>query len=158
MPSLRIAYFVLPKHLLQAYRRTFPYYSSTVPRLDQHVLAQFMQDGHFSKHLNRMRKLYRKKLEKLTRALDDYKPTVLISGEQAGMHIVLTVDSQLTDLQLVELAKQADIRVYALSEYHQTAENIYSKPQVLIGFGGFVETAIESAVEALMNAWNIKKP
>jgi GntR family transcriptional regulator/MocR family aminotransferase len=158
MPSLRIAYFVLPKHLLQAYRRTFPYYSSTVPRLDQHVLAQFMQDGHFSKHLNRMRKLYRKKLEKLTRALDDYKPTVLISGEQAGMHIVLTVDSQLTDLQLVELAKQADIRVYALSEYHQTAENIYSKPQVLIGFGGFVEAAIEPAVEALMNAWNIKKP
>ena len=158
MPSLRIAYFVLPKHLLQAYRRTFPYYSSTVPRLDQHVLAQFMQDGHFSKHLNRMRKLYRKKLEKLTRALDDYKPTVLISGEQAGMHIVLTVDSQSTDLQLVELAKQADIRVYALSEYHQTSENIYSKPQLLIGFGGFVEAALEPAVEALMNAWNIKKP
>ena len=82
-----------------------------------------MQDGHFSKHLNRMRKLYRKKLEKLTRALDDYKPTVLISGEQAGMHIVLTVDSESTDRELVEMAKQADIRVYALSEYHQTAEN-----------------------------------
>lgn len=158
MPSLRIAYFVLPKHLLQAYQRTFPYYSSTVPRLDQHVLAQFMQDGHFSKHLNRMRKLYRKKLEKLTRALDDYKPTVLISGEQAGMHIVLTIDSESTDHELVELAKLADIRVYALSEYHQAIKSIYSKPQVLIGFGGFVEAEIEPAIEALMNAWNIKKP
>jgi GntR family transcriptional regulator/MocR family aminotransferase len=158
MPSLRIAYFVLPMHLLQAYRLTFPYYSSTVPRLDQHVLAQFMRDGHFSKHLNRMRKLYRKKLEKLTSALDAYGPTVLISGEQAGMHVVLTIDSQSTDSELVELAKQADIRVYGLSDYYQTTEKIISKPQVLIGFGGFIEEAIEPAVEALMNAWNIKKP
>ncbi|MGE6490051.1 PLP-dependent aminotransferase family protein [Paenisporosarcina sp. NPDC076898] len=157
MPSLRIAYFVLPMHLLQAYRVTFPYYSSTVPRLDQHVLAQFMRDGHFSKHLNRMRKLYRKKLEKLTQALDEYRPTVHISGEQAGMHIVLTVDSESTDRELVELAKQQDIRVYALSDYHQPTQSIPSRPQVLIGFGGFEEEAIEPAVEALMNAWHIKK-
>mgnify|MGYP003466118718 FL=1 len=40
----------------------------------------------------------------------------------------------------------------------QSAETIYSKPQLLIGFGGFVEEEIEPAVEALMNAWNIKKP
>jgi len=158
MPSLRIAYFVLPMHLLQEYRRIFPYYSSTVPRLDQHVLAQFMQEGHFSKHLNRMRKLYRKKLEKLTRAFEAYGPTVLISGEQAGMHIVLTIDSKSTDHELVKLAKLADIRVYALSEYYQTNENTSCKPQVVIGFGGFLEGEIEHAVEALMTAWNIKKP
>jgi len=157
MPSLRIAYFVLPMHLLQAYRETFPYYSSTVPRLDQHVLAQFMRDGHFSKHLNRMRKLYRKKLEKLTQALDEFKPTVHISGEQAGMHIVLTVDSESTDRELVELAKQQDIRVYALSDYHQPTLSSPSRPQVLIGFGGFKEETIEPAIEALMNAWHIKK-
>lgn len=158
MPSLRIAYFVLPKHLLTEYHRTFPYYSSTVPRLDQHVLAQFMRDGHFSKHLNRMRKLYRKKLEKLTQALDDYKPTVLISGEQAGMHIVLTIESQLDDRELVELAKQADIRVYALSEYSQGVIAKGQKPQILVGFGGFPEDEIEPAIKNLMDAWNIKKP
>jgi len=158
MPSLRIAYFVLPMHLLQDYRRTFPYYSSTVPRLDQHVLAQFMGDGHFAKHLNRMRKLYRKKLEKLTSSLSAYAPVVLISGEQAGMHIVLTIDSPSADVELVQQAKQADIRVYALSEYHHATKNVYAKPQVLVGFGGFQEDSIEPAVEALMTAWNIKKP
>ncbi len=156
MPSLRIAYFVLPMHLLQAYRRTFLYYSSTVPRLDQHVLSQFMRDGHFSKHLNRMRKLYRKKLEKLTQSLSYYEPDVLISGEQAGMHIVLTIQSPLTDHELVALAKKADIRVYALTEYYLTIEKSSKKPQILVGFGEFSEDAIEPAVEALMTAWNIK--
>ena len=117
-----------------------------------------MRDGHFSKHLNRMRKLYRKKLEKLTTTLQAYAPIVQISGEQAGMHIVLTIDCQSTDLALVEQAKLADIRVYALSEYRQTPQNISAKPQVLVGFGGFQEEAIEPAVKALMNVWNIKKP
>src|SRR5690606_8292138 len=54
MPSLRVAYFVLPKSLLSKYNKTFTYYSSTVPRFDQHILAKFMKDGHFAKHLNRM--------------------------------------------------------------------------------------------------------
>lgn len=157
MPSLRMAFFVLPMHLLQAYRKTFPYYSSTVPRLDQHVLSQFMKAGHFSKHLNRMRKLYRKKLEKLTSCLAQYAPLVQISGEQAGMHIVLTIELEKTDKELVDLAKKEGIRVYARSEYMMTAESFLKKPQILLGFGGFSEHEIVVAVEALMHAWKIRK-
>lgn len=157
MPSLRMAYLVLPVHMLLEYRKTFPYYSSTVPRLDQHVLAQFMKAGQFSKHLNRMRKLYRKKLEKLTTTLAKYAPLVQISGEQAGMHIVLTIDLKKTDIELVELAKQQGIRVYARSEYMLTDDGSSSKPQILLGFGGFSEQEIEVAIEALMKAWDISK-
>lgn len=156
MPSLRMAYLVLPLHVLQEYRKSFPYYSSTVPRLDQHVLYEFMKAGQFSKHLNRMRKLYRKKLEKLTTTLGKYKPLVQISGEQAGMHIVLTIDLEKTDLELVDLAKQQGIRIYARSEYMLTDVNYVGKPQILLGFGGFSEQEIEKAIEALMDAWHIK--
>lgn len=158
MPSLRMAYLVLPMHVLQAYRKTFSYYSSTVPRLDQHILAEFMKAGQFSKHLNRMRKLYRKKLEKLTSSLARYAPLVKIFGEQAGMHIVLTIDLEKTDEELVVLAKSKGIRVYARSEYMIGNENSSIKPQILLGFGGFAEREIEGAIEDLMNAWNIKKP
>lgn len=157
MPSLRMAYLVLPMHMLHEYRKTFPYFSSTVPRLDQHVLSQFMKAGQFSKHLNRMRKLYRKKLEKLTTTLAKYAPLVQISGEQAGMHIVLTIDLKKTDIELVELAKQQGIRVYARSEYMLTNDSSSNNPQILLGFGGFSEQEIEAAIEALMKAWDIRK-
>lgn len=156
MPSLRMAYLVLPMHVLHAYRKAFPYYSSTVPRLDQHILSKFMKAGQFSKHLNRMRKLYRKKLEKLTSSLAKYAPLVQISGEQAGMHIVLTIDLEKTDIELVNLAKLKGIRVYARSEYMMTDDSSPKKPQILLGFGGFAEQEIEGAIEALMYAWNIK--
>ena len=69
MPSLRIAYMVLPPILLNRYEKAFIHYSATVPRLDQHILARFMADGHFSRHLNRMRKIYKRKLQVLTEAL-----------------------------------------------------------------------------------------
>ncbi|CAM5654036.1 GntR family transcriptional regulator OS=Lysinibacillus sphaericus OX=1421 GN=LS41612_00065 PE=3 SV=1 [Lysinibacillus sphaericus] len=98
MPSLRVAYFVLPPKLLATYNDVFNYYSSTVPRFDQHIVANFMRDGHFSKHLNRMRKVYRKKHEKLTTILENYSNQIKITGEQAGMHILLNVQHELSEL------------------------------------------------------------
>lgn len=154
MPSLRIAYMVLPKSLLAAYRQTFLHYSSSVPRFDQQVVARFMQDGHFARHLNRMRKLYQKKLEKLTSLLQLYAPTVKISGEQAGMHIVLTIETEQTEKDLIHLAKQADIRVFGLQSY-DVRERAVSPPQIILGFGSLSEKEIEQGIDRLMACWKI---
>ena len=91
MPSLRIAYMVLPDVLLKRYKDAFIHYASTVPRLDQHILARFMADGQFSRHLNRMRTIYRRKLQTLIEAILPYTPHISYSGEEAGMHIIITV-------------------------------------------------------------------
>ncbi|TWT23886.1 PLP-dependent aminotransferase family protein [Planomicrobium sp. CPCC 101110] len=154
MPSLRIAYMVLPKRLLRAYQQTFLHYSSSVPRLDQQVVARFMKDGHFARHLNRMRKLYQKKLEKLTSSLFLYAPAVKIFGEQAGMHIVLTVETAHSEKELIELAKQANIRVFGLQSYDVHEQDI-SPPRIILGFGGLSEKEIEQGVERLMACWKI---
>ena len=155
MPSLRIAYMVLPKGLLRAYRQTFFHYSSSVPRLDQQLVAHFMKEGHFSRHLNRMRKLYRKKLEKLTASLDLFAPAVKISGEQAGMHIVLTVQTPFSEQQLVERAKQAGIRVFGLQSYNVSAK-ADAPPKIVIGFGGLSEEQIQQGIPRMMASWEIK--
>ena len=156
MPSLRIAYMVLPKTLLHEYNKTFLHYSSSVPRLEQQIVAQFMKEGHFSRHLNRMRKLYKKKLEKLTASLAPFAPAVKISGEQAGMHVVLTVKSELTEKQLIERAKAADIRVFGLHSY-DVEKSESPSPRIVIGFGGLSELQIEQGIHKLMASWEIGK-
>lgn len=156
MPSLRLAYMVLPKHLLAAYQQTFKHYSSSVPRIDQQIIAEFMKEGHFSRHLNRMRKLYKKKLEQLTTVLALYSPLVKVSGEQAGMHIVLTVQTAFTEKELIEHAKQAGIRVFGLESYDVLAAT-QSPPKIVLGFGGLSEEEIEQGVSKLMRCWEIKK-
>lgn len=155
MPSLRIAYFVLPKKLLSRYHDLFTYYSCTVPRFEQIMLAQFMADGHFSKHLNRMRKIYRKKLERLTAVLSRYE-AVTMAGEQAGMHVSLTINHPQNAQQLSIIAKKHHIRISPLSQYMLTNTDD-DQHQLLLGFGGLAEQQIEHAIETLFDVWGIQK-
>lgn len=156
MPSLRVAYFVLPKPLLKKYYETSNYYAATVPRFDQHILASFMRDGHFSKHLNRMRKLYHKKHDLLTNIIEKYYPSISISGEQAGMHILISVPHALNEHQLKHLANEQQIGVYPLSDYMLTPLQ-KTTPQFLLGFGGIPLEKLEPAIHQLMAIWNISK-
>lgn len=156
MPSLRIAYFVLPPKLVEVYNQAFNYYTSTVPRFEQHILAQFMRDGHFAKHLNRMRKIYRKKLEKLTMALEPFSPTVKISGEQAGMHIVLTISHTKSAAELKDLAQEKGIRIIPIQEYMMDPILNGKPTQFLLGFGGIKDEEINQSVQQLMEAWEIR--
>ncbi|MFY3791603.1 PLP-dependent aminotransferase family protein [Ureibacillus sp. MALMAid1270] len=156
MPSLRVAYFVLPKSLLSTYHNTFTYYTSTVPRFDQHILANFMKDGHFAKHLNRMRKLYKKKHEHMTEVIERHYPTLSISGEYAGMNIVLSVPHDLSEQQLKEKASNHGIGVYPISDY-MISPIEYNVPQFLLGFGGLNFDGIENAIHKLMSIWGVKR-
>ena len=155
MPSLRIAYMVLPSVLLEKYEKAFIHYSSTVPRLDQHTLARFMEDGHFARHLNRMRKVYRRKLQLLTDSLQAYAPKISYSGDEAGMHILISVHTDDDEDTLTERAVNKGIRVYGLNEYRKVANK--QQPSFLIGFGGLEDAQIPEAVRLLMEAWTIEK-
>ncbi|WP_179393633.1 PLP-dependent aminotransferase family protein [Sporosarcina sp. JAI121] len=155
MPSLRIAYMVLPPLLLNRYEKAFIHYSATVPRLDQHILARFMAGGHFSRHLNRMRKIYRRRLQVLTEELLSYAPYVSFSGDEAGMHIILTIHTERDESSLTEAARKAGIRVYGLNAYRTVP--MAGEPSFLLGFGGLSTHAIKQVVGDLMDAWTIKK-
>ena len=156
MPSLRVAYFVLPPALLTSYQEIFSYYSATVPRFDQHILANFMKEGHFSKHLNRMRKIYRKKHDKLTHTLAGFYPSISIRGDHAGMHILISVPLDKSEHELKQLANENGIAIYPVSDYLLKPIE-YDQPTFLLGFGGITQEGIEPAIHKLMNCWGIKK-
>ncbi|PIC62730.1 GntR family transcriptional regulator [Sporosarcina sp. P13] len=155
MPSMRIAYMVLPPQLLEVYRQAFIPFSSSVPRIDQHILARFMADGQFSRHLNRMRKIYRRKMQILTDIIKPYEPIITFSGDEAGMHILLHVHTERTEKELLELALDAGIKLRGLNTYRVI--HVHSVPSFLIGFGGLSEDEIRMGVNKLLHVWNIKK-
>lgn len=155
MPSLRIAYMVLPNVLLLKYQNAFIHYASTVPRLDQHILARFMKDGHFSRHLNKMRTTYRRKLQIVLDTLAPYAPIIAVSGEEAGMHIMIRVQTDKSESQLAQAAENIGIRIYGLNKYR--TERIDGPPSFLIGFGGLSAETITTGIDKLMHIWDIKK-
>lgn len=155
MPSLRIGYMVLPPPLLNRYRERYRHFTCSVPRFEQHTLAAFMATGDFEKHLNRMRKTYRRKLEIIIAAFKPYEPTVSITGASAGLHVVLSVRTSETSGKLKRLAENSNIRINAMTDYR--IESSDTMPQFLFGFAALSEETLPAAVSALMSCWNIEK-
>lgn len=91
-PAIRVSYMILPRELLAAYRENGALFASTVPRIDQAILDEFIRGGYYERYLNRMRSRYHAKHDLL---LEHLEPLMRggryrISGIGAGLHLVLS--------------------------------------------------------------------
>lgn len=155
MPSIRISYMVLPRHLLKQYKEKLSFYHSpSVSRIDQHILAQFLKEGDFERHLNRMRKLYRRKLEKVIELLKPYEDKLSIIGEHSGLHIVLVVNNGMSEDELVKKASEAHMKIYPISTYSLEKKS-ESPSKIILGFAGIHEDELEDAVQMLLKCWRL---
>ena len=154
-PAIRVSFMVLPPKLAERYERRCSVFSSTVSRIDQTVLNDFIREGAFERHLNRMRKVYKEKQEVL---LEEIKPLLqdfVLSGENAGLHVLLTDRRGRSERMLREAAEAVGVRVYGISEAfvekekHQTG----SAATLLIGFGGLTKAQIREGAALLQKAW-----
>ena len=117
-PALRLGYMVLPARLHDRVTGAMRLRGATQPGMAQTVVARFMADGHFSKHLRRMRTLYRARRQALTDALEAMFPTMLtITPRDGGMQIVARLPPNIRDTDLVARAALAGITIQALSQF-----------------------------------------
>lgn len=154
-PAIRVSFMVLPPKLMECYERRCSVFSSTVSRIDQAVLNDFIQEGAFERHLNRMRKVYKEKQELL---LEEIKPLLrdfILSGENAGLHILLTDKRGRSERALREAAMKEGVRVYGISEafVEEKEEGDRMPATVMIGFGGLSKEQIRAGAELLRKAW-----
>lgn len=150
-PAIRISFMVLPDSLLERYNRDCSFYSCTVSRIDQSILNEFIGEGYFERHLNKMRKIYRAKHELLLECLKPLEKTFSISGENAGLHLLLTSKTGRAEKELVQRAAEQGVRIYGLSE--SMVEDASDSATVLLGFGGLTGGEIEEGVRRLTRAW-----
>ena len=113
-PAIRLSYMVLPKSLLDVYRTNVNFINSTVSKVDQMIVQHFIEDGYYERHLNKTRALYKNRHDVLIDALKPLADICAISGEHAGVHILLTFEKRWNENELIERAKKEDIRVYGL--------------------------------------------
>ncbi|MBU9728929.1 MocR-like pyridoxine biosynthesis transcription factor PdxR [Diplocloster modestus] len=156
-PAIRISYMVLPPALCRLYERTAMLFSSTVSRIDQRTLEVFIREGHFERHLNRMRTAYKGKHDLLVEHLKELKAVCSISGEQAGVHLLARFEDGRTEKELIDAAREHRIKVYGLSENivrHHEREDAGSQPAgIILGYAALSEEQICRATDILNAAW-----
>ncbi|MCD7715411.1 MAG: PLP-dependent aminotransferase family protein [Lachnospiraceae bacterium] len=180
-PSIRVSYMVLPQRLMPLYQSRARNISSTVSRVDQMLIAGFLNQGYYERHLNRMRAVYRSRHDALLEELRAFRSICRVSGENAGVHLLLTFTNGMTEEEAVRRAAEQGVRVYGLSGYYvrQPGEAVSSSagislitsdvscvntdpcdvkcalPQntVLLGFANLTEQEIHEAAGRLRKAW-----
>lgn len=155
-PSMRISYMVLPEVLLKRYQGLSDGIGSAVSTLEQKMIAGFINDGHYEKHLNRMRKVYKEKHLFLNRALSNLGKKIEISGEKAGHHLLVHLKTAMDEGQMVKSARDQGVMVYPVSTYFIKAIPEKYKSTVLLGYGALSEGQIEEGIRKLKKAWNLQ--
>ena len=150
-PALRMSYMVLPRHLGELFRSQYGFYSSTVSTQQQLTVSRFMQNGDFERHLNRMRRIYKAKHDFLLRELKRRAWVARIQGENAGLHLVVTVKTDQSEQMLLEAAGKRGVQLYGMSSYQIDKEQHVAESGVtlLFGFGGLSEEEITEGLEIL---------
>ena len=128
--TARISYMVLPERLAALFKERLSFYSCTVSSFEQYTLAAFIRSGKFESLQNRLKNHYRKKKELLTKALTTGKMAgkATVSGDEAGLHFLLKLNTGLPETTVTDRAAAAGIRLIPLSGWGLTSkdtENTY---------------------------------
>ena len=150
-PSIRISYMVLPPALMSRFHRELGFYGCTVPSFEQFTLERFLREGHFEKHINRMRKAYKTKRNRLVDLLKNspISHRITILEQNAGLHFLLRVETDLTDRALTEKWQAAGIRIRALGEYYHGAVPTNDLRCLVMDYSGLTEEAFAQLEVAL---------
>ena len=144
---------VLPKRILPLYQSRGRSISCTVSRVDQMLIAAFLNEGYYERHLNKMRAVYKSRHDVLLEALRPLRSICQVSGEHAGVHILLSFTNGMREEEAVRLAAEQEVKVYGLSGYFVGAAGLRREDTVILGYANLPEAEIRSAAERLKAAW-----
>ncbi|MCD8350160.1 MAG: PLP-dependent aminotransferase family protein [Planctomycetaceae bacterium] len=152
-PSLRIAYMVLPPSLLDVYLPRKQLYSCTVSGFEQRTLLRFIRGGHYERHLNRMRTIYKRRRNAFMAGLQPLvdQEKITLAGMQAGLHLLLTSTTGRDEASLVKKAAEKGVTVFGLSDFFHNKAPLTNT--VVAGYGGLDEQTLQRAAAALCRAW-----
>ncbi len=136
-PGIRIAYMVLPEHLLPAWQRAYALYAGTVGRFEQQTLARFITGGYFARHLARERVAYKARRDGLVQGLDRaFSPgEITLEGLHTGLHLLLRLRDPAPDHILRRMAARQGVRVALLSDYCLDGSTQGCKGTLVLGYG-----------------------
>jgi GntR family transcriptional regulator / MocR family aminotransferase len=146
-PALRLGYLVLPPNLVDhfvAVRRVLDIFPSS---LYQEVLADFINQGHFARHIRRTRLVYAARRTALVDAIrSEFGTQLEVCGSEAGMHLVVMLPKGLRDHEMAERAARQKLWLWPLStSYIGPAK----RQGFVLGFAGTPVPEMQPAVRRL---------
>ncbi len=154
--TIRISYMVLPMPLMEEFNRRLGYLSCTVSTFEQYTLAEFINQGYFERHINRMRNNYKKLRQLLLKELLTHPEhdKIQILQQASGLYFLLKINTTLSDRDLRSRLQQNGVHLQSLQHYYQ---NRQAAPEhtFVVNYSSLTEKDIPRAVAALFESLTI---
>ena len=148
-PSLRLGYMVIPADLVDRFIAVRHAMDIFPPYLQQEVLADFILEGHFARHIRRMRQVYKERRSILIDSLAREFPAQSgfeVHGVEAGMHLAMTLPPGLNDREISARAIRSRLWLWPLSPSYTTTPPRHG---FILGFGSSLPAQIPRAVRLM---------
>ena len=150
VPGMRIAYLVVPEHLVDVFRSARAATDRHPATISQGVLTDFIVEGHYARHVRRVRALYAERQAALVEAAGrKLAGAVNIAPHAAGLHVVGWLPHGVSDVSAVDAAMHAGVELYSLSRFSMMPRTGDAPGALLFGYAGFSERAIRRGVDRL---------
>jgi GntR family transcriptional regulator/MocR family aminotransferase len=162
-PALRVGYMVVPPSLVDTLSKARSLVDRQSPTIDQVVLARFLRDGHFARHIRRMRQLYRERQDVLVNAARQELAGLLdVEPQPAGLHLVGWLPADADDVAAAARAVNAGVEVSPVANYYAGEAGPAPergggtpsryRPGLVMGYAGSDPVAIRRGVKDLARA------
>jgi GntR family transcriptional regulator/MocR family aminotransferase len=117
-PSIRLAYLVVPETQVERFEQISQAFAGGSPQLTQSIVTAFITEGHFARHIQRMRKLYAERRASTSEGLESaLRKHVRIDAQPGGMHLILRLQGKQPDTRLVARMREEGMQGEALSKW-----------------------------------------
>lgn len=149
-PSLRVSYMIIPKKLLEKYQSIKHRYTQSTSKIDQLVVAKFIEEGHMSKHLRKIRRIYKKKNQLIINLIQkNFKDKIKIINADSGFHLSCLSFSKVSSEKFKENCSNMSLAVEIVEESKE--EDLY---KILYSFtySGIENSKLEKSLEIIVNS------
>lgn len=156
-PALRMNYLVLPQSLQHQLTHMQQEVFFAPSRVEQWAMTAFFEQGHWFRHIRKVRNLYKKRHHRLIELIETHLGKfVEITGQNAGLHLQLLVKKEATSEELIQEAAKAGVKVYDLRKtWINQRQDPGQYPRIYLGFASLNASEMETGMRLLQKAWNM---
>lgn len=148
VPGLRLGYLVLPdSSMLDSFKSLKYIMDRQSPVFEQMILARYIEEGHLTKHIRRMRMLYKSRQQFIVDEINkNFNGLLSADPLPSGMHIVAKLTQKMNDAKVSAEALKHNVIVHPLSDY---CLRFRQDPALIMGYTAFSETEMKEGLNKL---------
>lgn len=150
-PSLGMGYVVVPQTMLDGFRKALSLVGRPPSKIDQIVLTEFIEEGHFARHLRRMRTVHEARRSALVDMVREHLSHAMqIVGADAGLHCTAILNDKWNDKSVSIQAAERGVVLRPLSAFLESHQQSEFRNGLIFGFACSTPIQIRAAIRKLL--------